>query len=80
MPVYDEIARIPLLIYHPEFADRGGERRAALTQCIDIMPTILEMHDHDIPGDVLGQSLLPLLKEDHQIRDGRDIRIFRCSL
>lgn len=69
MPVYDEIARIPLLVYHPEFADRGGERRAALTQCIDIMPTILEMHDHDIPGDVLGQSLLPLLKEDQQIRD-----------
>ena len=27
MPVYDEIAHIPLLIYHPDFADEGGTRR-----------------------------------------------------
>ncbi len=69
MPVYDEIARIPLMIYHPDMADKGGERRAALTQSIDIMPTILDLHDHPIPKDVLGKSLLSQLERDHQIRD-----------
>jgi arylsulfatase A-like enzyme len=69
MPVYDEIARIPLLIYHPDFADQGGSRRSALTQSIDMMPTILDVHKKDIPPDVMGKSLMPVLREDHAVRD-----------
>lgn len=70
MPVYDEIARIPLMIYHPDHADAGGSRRQALTQTIDIMPTLLQVHDQPIPKDVLGKSLLPLLSDDSEIREG----------
>lgn len=69
MPVYDEIARIPLMIYHPDHASKGGSRRQALTQTIDIMPTILQTHDQPVPKDVLGKSLLPVLEEDAAIRD-----------
>ena len=69
MPVYDEIAHIPLMIYHPEFSNQGGTRRKALTQSIDIMPTLLDLHDKEIPEDVLGKSLLPLLEHDHDIRE-----------
>lgn len=69
MPVYDEIARIPLMIYHPDFADQGGSRRSALTQSVDIMPTILDIHENDIPVDVMGKSLMPVLREDQPIRD-----------
>ena len=65
MPVYDEIARIPLLFYHPKFSDQGGTRRLSLTQTIDIMPTIMEIHGHDIPPDVSGKSVLPLLKNEN---------------
>ena len=69
MPVYDEIAHIPLMIYHPDFSEQGGTRRKALTQSIDIMPTLLDLYDKEIPEDVLGKSLLPLMKDDHDIRE-----------
>jgi arylsulfatase A-like enzyme len=69
MPVYDDIARIPLMIYHPDFADQGGTRRRALTQSIDVMPTLLDVHEKDIPADVMGKSLMPLMAQDHDIRD-----------
>tara|TARA_B110000971_G_scaffold110139_1_gene112820 strand:- start:1441 stop:2511 length:1071 start_codon:yes stop_codon:yes gene_type:complete len=69
MPVYDEIARIPLMIAHPDYSEQGGTRRKALTQSTDIMPTLLDLHDKEIPRDVLGKSLLPLLEDDHAIRD-----------
>ena len=69
MPVYDEIARIPLLIYHPDFADQGGTRRGALTQITDLMPTLLELHGAEVPGDVLGKSLAPVLERDSEVRD-----------
>ena len=69
MPVYDEIAHIPLLIYHPDFADAGGTRRKSLTQTADIMPTILDMAGLAIPEDVTGKSLLPLLAKDDDCHD-----------
>jgi len=57
------------MIYHPNFAAQGGLRRSGLTQTIDIMPTVLESHGQLVPEDVLGKSLLPLLKEDGRVRD-----------
>ena len=68
MPVYDEIAHIPLMIYHPDFANQGGTRRDLLTQTTDIMPTLLDMCQIPIPEDVTGKSLLPRLGADEQIR------------
>jgi arylsulfatase A-like enzyme len=64
MPVYDEIAHIPLMIYHPDFAGQGGSRRKALTQTTDLMPTMLEMTGISVPEDVSGTSLLPVLEND----------------
>ena len=68
MPCYDAIAHIPLLIWHPAHAARGGERRSALTQTIDLMPTLLEMHGAVPPATVQGHSLVPLLEEDAALR------------
>lgn len=68
MPVYDEIAHIPLMIFHPDYADQGGSRRKALTQSIDLMPTILSLHEKECPPDVIGQSLIPLLAGDYDFR------------
>ncbi len=68
MPFYNEIAHIPLLICHPEHAGRGGERRNALTQNIDLMPTLLELHTAPRPDTVTGHSLLPVLESDQDIR------------
>ncbi|WP_136443777.1 sulfatase [Pacificoceanicola onchidii] len=65
-PYYNEIANIPLMIYHPDHADQGGTSRKALTQTMDLMPTILSLFDAPIPDNVEGQDLTPLLAEDAQ--------------
>lgn len=64
MPQYQEISHIPLMICHPDFADRGGERRSALTSAIDILPTLLDMFGVKSPVETRGASLVPLLKGD----------------
>ena len=68
MPVYNEIAHIPLMIYHPDFKNKAGARINSLTQTIDIMPTFLDFFGLDIPSDVSGKSLLNVLEKDNEIR------------
>jgi arylsulfatase A-like enzyme len=63
MPVYNEVAHIPLMIWHPAHAARAGERRTALTQTIDLMPTFLELFGIEAPAETQGHSLLPLLAD-----------------
>jgi hypothetical protein len=50
------------MIYHPDFAHKGGSRNSALTQTTDIMPTMLDMAGIPIPEDVTGHSLMPVLQ------------------
>lgn len=64
MPVYNEIAHIPLMIHHPDFAARAGERRQALTQTTDLMPTFLDLFGMEPPRETLGRSLKPLLDDE----------------
>ncbi|MDG2475174.1 MAG: sulfatase [Paracoccaceae bacterium] len=79
MPVYNEIARIPLMIYHPDFSSKGGSRRNNLTQTTDIMPTILDIFNLSVPKDVIGKSLLQLLESDRKIRDSLIFGYFGAS-
>jgi len=65
MPVYNEVAHIPLFVWHPTYADQAGQRRAALTQTIDLAPTILNIFGVTSPPEVQGLSLLPLLQDPH---------------
>jgi arylsulfatase A-like enzyme len=58
MPVFPEIAHIPLVIKPPK--TRTGSRIAALTQTTDLMPTFLDFFDCPPPPHVTGRSLLPL--------------------
>lgn len=62
MPCYQEVAHIPLFVHHPDFVDEAGSRRSALTQNMDLMPSFLEIHGADIPNEVRGKSLLPILR------------------
>jgi arylsulfatase A-like enzyme len=68
MPFYDDICRIPLTIYHPDLAAEAGSRRAALTQTIDIMPTLLTLNGVAVPPDVQGFDLMPVAARDHAVR------------
>jgi len=59
VPLYEEVARIPLMIYFPGAKPR---REAAFVQPVDLMPTILELAGVPNPGTTQGISLAPLLK------------------
>ena len=57
--MYEESFRTPLVIYFP-----GGKQGdiKQMVQNIDYAPTILEAAGVDIPNDIQGKSMLPLLK------------------
>ena len=73
-PYYGEISHIPLIVHHPDFTGRAGHRVQALTQTIDLMPTILDIFDLPVPSEARGQSVLQLLRHPHA--KGREIAIF----
>jgi len=75
MPNYQEISHIPLMIYHPDHAGRGGESRDYTTSVIDLMPTVLEWYGCTIPAEVRGHSLVPLLEEDRS-----EERVVSCGI
>lgn len=59
--VYEELARIPLLIRFPGGA-RPTERVPALTQTIDLLPTIFDVLAIPYPEEgIQGRTLLPLI-------------------
>jgi len=60
--MYEESFRTPLLMRLP-----GGYKGdvEALVQNIDYAPTFLELAGVDVPDDIQGESLLPLLKGKH---------------
>ena len=59
LPLYSEVARIPLLVYFP--GCQGGARLKALAQPVDLMPTILELMGVPKPLSVESNSLVPVL-------------------
>jgi hypothetical protein len=68
MPVYNEIARIPLIVHLP--ADQGaGTRVTALTQTTDIMPTVLDYFGAPPPPHLHGTSLRPALEANAPMHD-----------
>ncbi len=68
-PLYDQAARVPLLIRLPD-GTGAGKRFNALAQAPDIMPTILDLAGLPIPDTVQGKSLLPVLRgEAEDIRE-----------
>ena len=61
--------RTPLIMRLPDGFDRRGDI-AELVQNIDYAPTFLELAGAEIPDDIHGVSLVPLLKGEHP-RDWR---------
>lgn len=65
--LHDELVHVPLLMRLPGAAE-SGRRIAALTQSVDLMPTLLEAFAVPAPP-VHGSSLLPLARgEVEQVR------------
>ncbi|MEJ7652829.1 MAG: sulfatase-like hydrolase/transferase, partial [Chloroflexia bacterium] len=61
MPVYNEIAHIPLIVHLPGDR-RAGARVQSLTQTTDLMPTFLDYFQAPAPPHLHGVSLRPVLE------------------
>src|SRR5262249_2470232 len=59
--LHDELIHIPLIVRLPG-RQAAGLRVAALTQSVDLMPTLLEWFGLPMPPSVHGQGLLPLIR------------------
>ena len=70
VPLYEEIAHIPLIIHYPGCTPR---REGAIAQPADIMPTFLEIAGAPDTGTMHGRSLWPLLQG--QATPGREFAV-----
>ena len=59
MPLYNEIAHIPMFAWDPR-CGKKGERRQTLVQNIDLAPTVLELNGIPVPPDMLGKPVAAL--------------------
>ena len=79
MPVYNEIARIPLIVHLPG-SRRAGARISALTQTTDLMPTLLDYFGAPMPPHVHGSSLKPAFESDTSVHDSIIYGYFNMAL
>jgi len=61
--LYDEMVRVPLLIYAPGLLP-AGKRIQTPVRSLDIYPTLCELLGFDVPVGLEGQSLVPLIQND----------------
>jgi arylsulfatase A-like enzyme/Flp pilus assembly protein TadD len=61
--LYDETIHVPLLIKLPQ-ANGGGKRIVNRVELVDILPTLLQAAEIEIPKEVQGRSLLAVMKGD----------------
>jgi arylsulfatase A-like enzyme len=66
--VYDEVARVPLIIRYPG-AEFGGTRFGGMVSTVDLMPTILDYLGLPPPSETNGSSVLPQLGGAPKVRD-----------
>jgi arylsulfatase A-like enzyme len=62
MSVFEESARVPLIIVAPNMPAKGGVSRDPVG-LIDLYPTLAELCDVKAPDTLQGQSLVPMLKD-----------------
>jgi len=67
--MYDEVTRVPLVVWDSESRFGDNRRVDKLCQWMDIGPTILELADVSVPDSMEAESLLPFLRDES--RDGR---------
>lgn len=67
--LYEDGIQVPLIIRWPG-QGQSGEKTDDLVSLIDLTPTWLELAGIEVPEEMRGQSLLPLLKgEDYEKRE-----------
>lgn len=62
MSVFEECARVPLLIVAPGVGGKGTVAKSPVAH-IDLYPTLAELCGAQAPGNLQGQTLVPMLKD-----------------
>ncbi len=76
MFLYDALLHVPLVWYAPGRI-RAGLRSDAMSQGIDLFPTLVDMTGGAVPETLPGRSLKPLL--DGQVDDQDDVTVFASA-
>jgi hypothetical protein len=70
---YEEIVHLALILRLPKGAS-AGRRIPALTQPVDLVPSLLEALDLPVPEDLHGRSLWPLIRGESE-----EVRAYACA-
>jgi arylsulfatase A-like enzyme len=62
MSLFEESARVPMLIVAPGMSQQGTVVKSPVSQ-VDLFPTLAELCNVDPPDNLQGQSLVPMLKD-----------------
>lgn len=68
--LYDLGARVPLVVHWPAKI-KAAKRLTNFVSLIDLAPTFLEVAGLDIPKQMVGESLVPMMKEVYTSSQGR---------
>ena len=67
-PMYDEVIHTPLFIHDPR-SNNDGQRRSAVCQTVDLVPTIMNYFGLETFEDIDGKNLDAVIKDDSKIHD-----------
>ncbi len=68
-PWWGELVHLPAFLWDPRSGERGT-RRGALTQTIDVAPTLLRFFGLEPTADMQGRDLATVLDGDQPVREG----------
>ncbi len=69
MSLFEESARVPMLIVAPGVTAKGGVAKSPVSH-IDLFPTLTELCGVNAPSNIQGQSLVPMLKDPSVVGRG----------
>ena len=69
MPCFNELTNLPFFMYDPRHPGQAGQRRSALTQTIDIAPTLLSYFGCELPGSMTGKILEDVIVSNKKIHE-----------
>ena len=67
-PMYDEVIHTPFFIHDPR-SNHDGERRSAVAQTIDIVPTLMNYFNVKPFENIDGRDITPIIENDEKIHD-----------
>ena len=73
---YEELMRLPLLLYWPAAFGRSGKRISGFVEMVDVLPTLLGLSGVTVPGIMAGKNYSQALKEGYEPDGKLDVYAF----